>query len=70
MTDRMARKRKPSLRNALSQSYKAGAIPTSATMKPDGTVVIGFGKRGDIEPDKTSDNKINPWDEVLDHERH
>lgn len=69
MTDRTTRKRKPSLSSALTQALKAGVVPTGATIAPDGSVSLNFGRRDEVE-NKANGNKTNPWDEVLDHERH
>ena len=61
MTDRAARKRKPSLSSALTQALKAGVVPTGATIAPDGSVSLNFGRYDEIENNANG----NPWDEVL-----
>jgi len=56
---RRKRRHRPSLKAALRQSSQAGAIPTSATIAPDGTVVIGFGRRDEVE--KRPENELDEW---------
>jgi hypothetical protein len=66
MTDTPRKRRRgPTLSSALTQALKAGVVPVGATIAPDGSVSINFGKRDDIENSKTNGNDNNPWDEVL-----
>jgi len=60
---RRRKKRKPNLASALKQASKAGVAVAGATITADG-VTLEFG-----QPDAVKTN-TNPWDEVLDHERH
>ena len=67
MTDTPRKRRRgPTLSSALTQALKAGVIPVGATIAPDGSVSLEFGKRGDVEDNKTNGN---PWDEVLHDDR-
>ena len=58
------RKRKVSLANALRQAKKAGQAVAGAPVTADG-VTLTFGQPGATKP-----TDENPWDQVLDHERH
>jgi hypothetical protein len=56
------KRRRPSLTTAINQAVKAGASVdtlTEASIGPDGTVSLKFGKRN------AGGNNENPWDEVL-----
>jgi hypothetical protein len=59
MTD-MPRKRRrgPTLSSALTQALKAGVIPVGATIGPDGSVSLEFGKRDGKDEQK---NDLDKW---------
>jgi hypothetical protein len=68
MTDKHAvrsRQRKPRLDAALKQASKAGVTVASATIAPDGSVSLTFGKPGDVV-----DQEFNPWNKVLRRDPH
>ncbi len=59
------RARKVTLDRVLRQVEKTGKVPTAATVKTDGTVLIKF-REGDgraVSPDGTGD--VNEWDVEL-----
>jgi septal ring factor EnvC (AmiA/AmiB activator) len=61
------RKRKVSLANAIKQAKKAGEAVAGATIAADGSVALTFGQS---DAAKANGNGENPWDEVLDDNRH
>ena len=61
---RQRSKAKPTLASVAKQANKAAIEVARYEVKPDGTVVIVTGK-----PEASTTNE-NPWNEVLEHERH
>jgi hypothetical protein len=57
-------RRAPTLVTVAKQASKAGLEVKQYEVRPDGSVVVVTGA-----PDAT-DTNVNPWDEVLSHERH
>jgi hypothetical protein len=59
------RPHKPTLKSALTQAQKAGVTPTSATIAPDGSVKLEFGKREDVESNANGKaEEKNEWDNI------
>jgi hypothetical protein len=52
------RRRRPTLAYALTQARKAGFVVTSATIAPDSSVLLDFGKPGD-DDEKTG--HLDKW---------
>jgi hypothetical protein len=59
MTDAPSKRRRgPTLASALTQALKAGVVPVGATVAPDGSVSLEFGKRDGKDEHK---NDLDEW---------
>jgi hypothetical protein len=59
MTDAPRKRRRgPTLASALTQAHKAGVVPVGATIAPDGSVSLEFGKRDGKDEQK---NELDKW---------
>jgi hypothetical protein len=59
MTDAPRKRRRgPTLASALTQALKAGVVPVGATIAPDGSVSLEFGKPDGKDEQK---NELDKW---------